>query len=468
MTAPSPRTTDNPAPRLSRSGAGRPAAPVRLVHLGVGGFFRAHQAWYTEHASDAADWGYAAFTGRSATVADVLGEQDGLYTLLVRGPGASEPEVVGALTAVHPGDDVDALRAYLASPDVAVVTTTVTEAGYRRDESGRLDLGSEAVRHDLAVLTGDVEGVATTTPGRLVDGLRARRDAGAGPLAVVPCDNVPENGAMVADVVRDLAGRVDPELAAWVDDHVSFVTTMVDRITPRTTDADLDEVRRLTGVDDRAVVVTEPFTEWVLSGDFPGGRPRWEDAGARFVDDIHPFETRKLWLLNGAHSLLAYAGSVRGHETVADAMADPEVRGWVDEWWTDAVRHLPLPADELDAYRQALVDRFENPRMRHLLAQIAADGSQKIPIRVLPALRAARADGELPSGATRVIAAWVAHLRGHGAPVNDVQSDTVVPLAAGDVNDAVAAVLGWLGVDDAEVAALVERQVTELESQATS
>ena len=264
----------------------------------------------------------------------MLGEQDGLYTLLVRGPEASTPEVVGALRAVHPGDDVDALRAYLASPDVAVVTTTVTEAGYRRDESGRLDLGSEAVRHDLAVLVGDAEGAPSTTPGRLVDGLRARRAAGAGPIAVVPCDNVPDNGAMVAQVVRDLAERVDPELAAWVDEHVSFVTTMVDRITPRTTDADLDEVRRLTGVDDRAVVVTEPFTEWVLSGDFPAGRPRWEDAGARFVDDIHPFETRKLWLLNGAHSLLAYAGSARGHETVADAMADPEVRGWVDEWWS--------------------------------------------------------------------------------------------------------------------------------------
>ncbi len=449
--------------RPRRSQVGRPAAPVRLVHLGVGGFFRAHQAWYTEHASDADAWGYAAFTGRSSDVADVLAEQDGLYTLLVRGAERSEPEVVSALSAVHPGDDVDALRRYLASPDVAVVTTTVTEAGYRRAESGRLDLDSDAVRHDLAVLSGEREGAPTTTPGRLVDGLRARRHADAGPLAIVPCDNVPDNGAMVAQVVRDLAERVDPSLVEWVDANVAFVTTMVDRITPRTTDADLEEVRRLTGLDDRSVVVTEPFTEWVLSGEFPAGRPAWEDAGARFVDDIRPFETRKLWLLNGAHSLLAYAGSARSHETVADAMADPEVRGWVDEWWADAVRHLPLPPEELDAYRQALVDRFENPRMRHLLAQIAADGSQKLPIRVVPALRAARADGDLPSGATRVIAAWVAHLRGHGAPVNDVQAETVVPLVAGGLSDGVANVLGYLGVDDAEVAALVERQVTEIE-----
>ena len=455
------------AQRISRDHQGRPVAPVRLVHLGVGSFFRAHQAWYTEHAPDVSDWGYAAFTGRSATVADVLGEQDGLYTLLVREPDASVPEVVSVLSAVHPGDDVDALRGYLASPDVAVVTTTVTEAGYRRNGSGGLDVDAEPVRQDIAVLTGEQPGEPSTTPGRLVDGLRARRAAGAGPLAIVPCDNVPDNGTMASRVVRDLAERVDPDLAAWVGDNVSFVTTMVDRITPRTTKADVEEVRRLTGVDDRSVVVTEPFSEWVLSGNFPAGRPRWEGAGARFVDDIHPFETRKLWMLNGAHSLLAYAGSALGYVTVADAMGDDEVRGWVEEWWSDAGRYLPLPADEVAAYRQALVGRFENPRMRHLLAQIASDGSQKVPIRVVPALTAARADGRLPAGACRVIASWVVHLRGHGAPVDDVQADEVKRLVDGSASKAVGRVLGWLELDDAEVAAQVEQQVSDLESRAS-
>jgi len=463
VTASAQRAETSTPERISRAQQGRPAAPVRLVHLGVGSFFRAHQAWYTDHASDAAEWGYAAFTGRSAAVADVLDEQDGVYTLLVRAPDGSVPEVLSVLSAVHPGDDVEALRGYLASPDVAVVTTTVTEAGYRRNESGGLDLDSEPVRQDVAVITGAQSGEPSTAPGRLVDGLRARRAADAGPVAIVPCDNVPDNGAMVARVVRDLADRVDPDLAAWVDDHVAFVTTMVDRITPRTTDDDTAEVRRLMGVDDRSVVVTEPFTEWVLSGEFPAGRPRWEDAGARFVEDIHPFETRKLWMLNGAHSLLAYAGSALGHQTVAEAMGDDEVRGWVDEWWSDAGRHLPLPAHEIAAYRQALVDRFQNPQMRHLLAQIASDGSQKVPIRILPALRAARDAGELPIGATRVVAAWVVHLRGRGAPVDDVQADTVVPLGAGSVGDAVVAVLRHLGVDDPDVAALVERQVTEID-----
>ena len=453
------------AQRVSRAREGRAAAPVRLVHLGVGSFFRAHQAWYTEHAPDAPEWGYAAFTGRSATVADVLGQQDGVYTLLVRDPDGSTPEVISSLSAVHAGDDVAALRGYLASPDVALVTTTVTEAGYQRNESGGLDLDAEAVRQDVAVLRGEQPGDPSTTPGRLVDGLRARRAAQAGPIAVVPCDNVPDNGAMAARVVRELAERVDPDLAAWVVDHVSFVTTMVDRITPRTTDDDAREVQRLTGLDDRSVVVTEPFSEWVLSGDFPAGRPRWQDAGARFVDDIHPFETRKLWMLNGAHSLLAYAGSALGYQTVAEAMGDAEVRGWVEEWWADAGPYLPLPADEIAAYRQALVGRFTNPRIRHLLAQIAADGSQKVPIRVVPALKAARADGRLPVGATRVVAAWVVHLRGHGAPVDDVSAAEVTGLVDGSAAEAVGRVLGWLGVDDAEVAAQVEQQVVDLESR---
>jgi fructuronate reductase len=249
---------------------------------------------------------------------------------------------------------------------------------------------------------------------------------------------------------------VDPTLTGWVDEHVGFVTTMVDRITPRTTDADVAE----TG--DPLTVVTEPFAEWVLSGDFPAGRPAWD---ARFVDDVRPFETRKLWLLNGAHSIMAYAGSILGHTTVADAFADPEVAGWVEEWWDSASRHLELPAVEIAAYRRALAERFANPQIRHLLAQIAADGSQKVPIRAVPVLRAERKAGALPEGVTRFVAAWIAHLRGHGVPVSDVAAAEVTALAGGTVRDAVASVLGWLDVDDIEVSALVERQVVELESR---
>ncbi|MFM6848755.1 MAG: mannitol dehydrogenase family protein, partial [Terrabacter sp.] len=214
-----------PGGPLSRRHAGRPAAPVRIVHLGVGNFFRAHAAWYTEHAPDAGEWGIAAFTGRSATVADALSAQDGLYTLLVRGERGALPEVVSSLSAVHPGDDLKALRRYLSDPALVVVTTTVTEAGYKRAADGGLDVADPAVSADIAALQSDpVAGTVTTTPGRLVAGLLARRAAGAGALAIVPNDNVPDNGEMVARVVGDLASHVDPDLPAWVADNVSFVT----------------------------------------------------------------------------------------------------------------------------------------------------------------------------------------------------------------------------------------------------
>ncbi|WP_404387471.1 mannitol dehydrogenase family protein [Humibacillus xanthopallidus] len=449
--------------RLGRTTDGRSAAPVRIVHLGVGNFFRAHAAWYTEHASDADEWGIAAFTGRSPAIAESLARQDGLYTLLVRGPGGARPEAISSLSAVHAADDLDALRDYLSRPEVAVVTSTVTEAGYCRDASGGLDLGAADVCSDVAALRADPQhGVVTTTPGRLVAGLLARRESGAGPLSLVPNDNVPDNGAMVAGVVGDLAALVDTSLPAWIDANVSFVTTMVDRITPRSTDEDRAEVARQTGIDDPDTVPTEPFSEWVLAGSFPAGRPAWDSAGATFVDDVRPFETRKLWLLNGSHSLMAYAGSILGHETVAEAIADPVVRSWVEQWWDAAAPHLDLPAADVVDYRRALLDRYGNPHIRHLLAQIAADGSQKVPIRALPVLLAELEEGRVAAGATRIVAAWVAHLRGHGAPVTDAAADEVTSLAQGEPSAAVRAVLEHLGVRSEQVASAVEAQLADL------
>jgi len=391
--------------------------PVRIVHLGLGGFFRAHQAWYTGAAPDAEAWGIAAFTGRSRALADELTRQNGRYTLVVRGSERDEMSVQRAVSQALPGADLAAWCERLARPQVAVLTLTVTEAGYRRDRDGGLDLDDPAVCADIAAVRAGSAPV--TVPGRLVAGLAARRAAGAGPIAVVSCDNLPGNGAATARVVTELAEATEPAVAGWIREQVSFVTTMVDRITPHTTAADVRAVAEQTGWPDAVPVVTEPFTEWVLSGDFPAGRPAWEAAGARFVGDVHPYETKKLLLLNGGHSLLAYAGSARGHETVAAATADPVCRGWLDQWWDEAARHVPLPAAELDAYRIALAQRFANPRIRHTLAQIAADGSQKIPIRVLPVLRAERAAGRLPAGSVRILAAWITHLRGGGAPVSD-------------------------------------------------
>jgi fructuronate reductase len=447
--------------RLDRERDGRPAAPIRIAHLGPGNFFRAHQAWYTEHAPDAAGWGIAAFAGRRGAVARELAAQDGLYTLLVRAADGDRPEVVSAISEVSA--ELDDWRRCFTRPELAIVTSTVTEAGYRRAADGGLDDADPEVAADLAALRDHgTNADVVTAPGKLVLGLAVRRAHGLPGVAVVPCDNIPDNGAMVARVVGELAAAVDPGLTEWITQHVTFVTTMVDRITPRTTDDDRAEVRTRSDVDDPVPVVTEPYVEWVLSGRFPQGRPRWEDVGARFVDDIVPWEHRKLWLLNGSHSLMAYAGTLRGHETVEQAVADPVVRGWVEQWWDDAARHLPLPPEEVAAYRAALLERYANPRIRHLLRQIAADGSQKVPIRILPTARAELADGQVSTGAARVLAAWVCHLRGQGAPVNDVAAEEFTALAAGELDDAVGRVLARLDADDERLRAEVTALAREL------
>jgi fructuronate reductase len=455
-----------PAPRLSRSSVpGRTRAPVRIAHLGLGSFSRAHQAWYTGRAPDAARWGIAGFTGRSPALAEALAPQDGLFTLVTRGSSGDQHEVVSSLSEVHPAGDHAAWLRCLRSPDLAVVTLTVTEAGYCRRADGHLDLERADVREDVQALRADPTAAVRTAPARLVAGMLARRTVGGGSLTILPCDNLPHNGAVTATVVRQLAELVDPSLPRWIDSYVSFATTMVDRITPSTVASDRDAVAAATGLADAAPVVTEPFSEWVISGAFPAGRPDWPAAGARVVDDVAPFEERKLWLLNGAHSLLAYGGTVRGHQSVADAVADPVCRAWLEQWWDEAQRHLPLPADSVSQYRAALLDRFTNPRIRHQLAQIAADGSQKVAVRILPVLRAERHAGRLPVGAGRALAAWVCHLRGAGAPVRDPAAAQLAGLADATVEQSVVAVLGFLDAELARDEALVAattRQAEEL------
>ncbi|HEX7354753.1 MAG TPA: mannitol dehydrogenase family protein [Mycobacteriales bacterium] len=449
--------------RLRRSAAGaRPAAPVRLLHLGLGSFCRAHQAWYTDVAPDAGDWGYAAFTGRGrGDLPERLAGQDGLYTLVTRAGDGDAVDLVSSLSTVHSGEDHGSWLGFFRSPDLAVVTVTVTEAGYRRRADGALDVDRDDVRADLAALSHDLAAPVRTAPARLVAGLAARRAAGAGPIALVPCDNVPSNGAMVDRVLRDAARRVDSGLTEWLDAHLSVVTTTVDRITPRPLARDIGAVRAATGFEDLCPVVTEPFREWVLSGAFPAGRPRWDAVGATFTDDVTPYENRKLWLLNGGHSLLAYAGSLRGHLTVDEAVGDETCRGWLDEWWDVASGHVPQPAGGLAAYRTALLERFANPRLRHRLEQIGTDGSQKLPIRILPVLRAERDAGRLPAAATRVLAAWVCCLLGLGAEVIDVRADDLRGLAAGPLPDAVRRAIHALDHELADDAPLVDAVVAQ-------
>ena len=440
--------------QLNRGNYGRPAAPIRMVHIGIGNFTRAHQAWYTEHASDSSDWGIAAFTGRRPDQFEALAPQSGLYTLITKGAEGDSYEVISSLSRVHPATDADDFLGYFASPELAVVTSTVTEAGYMRAPDGSLDVANPAVAADIEALKADPRARVTTTPAKVVGGLLARREAGSGAMTILPCDNLPDNGAAFSRVIYDCARAVDPSLVEWMDENVAFATCMVDRITPATTDAEREAVVSECGYEDNSPVPTEPFSEWVISGKFPAGRPKWEDAGAQIVEDVTPFEERKLWMLNGSHSLMAYAATIRGFETVGDAIMDPEVRGWVNEWWDVAAKHLKVDSDD---YRAKLLDRFENPNIRHLLAQIAADGSQKIPVRIVPALREEIAEGRLPDGPIRAIAAWTQHLRGNGAPVKDAQQDAVMALVGADLDETIANVLGYLGEDLAGNADLVAR-----------
>ena len=395
---------------LNASTAGvRSRAPVRIVHLGLGAFHRAHQAWYTHRADTENAWGIAAFTGRRADAAHLLAAQDGLYSVIERADRADSVELVGSIVAAHDGADLPRLRALGGDADVAVVTLTVTEAGYWLTAQGELDLAAPEIQHDLRELRRG-GGRLLTAPARLVDLLTARHRTGAGGVAVVSCDNLPGNGAVTGHVVRALAAEVDQSLAGWLDAHIGFVSTSVDRITPRTTAADIALASARLGLRDAATVVAEPFHNWVLSGRFPAGRPPWERAGALFVDDVEPYERRKLWLLNGAHSMLAYTGLARGHATVADAIRDAACRQEAEDLWDVAARHLTGDGLAVPEYRRALLTRFRNPRIAHHLTQIAMDGSTKLRARILPVVQAEQAAGRDAAPALRCVAAWAGHV----------------------------------------------------------
>ncbi|MEY9951506.1 mannitol dehydrogenase family protein [Leifsonia sp. EB34] len=457
--------------RLSRAaldgadGVVRPKPEVRIVHLGLGAFHRAHQAWYTAAVDPAGEWGIAAFTGRTPDAALELAPQDGLFTLVVRSPAEDEVSVVRSIAEASDGADLARLVARVRAPRTAVVTLTITEPGYRLTPDGRPRLDDGAVVADIerlrqAFASADdlartVDGPVTAL-GRLLLALEARRRAGSGPLAVVPCDNIPGNGRFVARGLDGLARQVSDETADWIAATVSFVSTSVDRITPRTTEDDIRGAARLTGWDDHAVVVTEPFTDWVLCGDFPAGRPAWEDAGARFVADIEPFEQRKLRLLNGAHSLLAYAGLSRGYRTVAQAVADPALRARVEAYWNESVRHLPAEGLDLRGYRDALIERFANARIEHNLEQIAAEAVAKLRVRIVGTLLAERAAGRSGSACVYALAAWVALVRSGRALVDAESAAISEARASADATSRLLALIDPRLAADPDIVAAVD------------
>lgn len=405
-------TDPNPAPpRLSRSPGRRPG--VGIVHLGLGAFFRAHGALYIAEAMRASggDWGIVGICLKSPSTRDKLAPQDFAYTALELAPDGAHARTVEVIEDVLVApENPAAVLARMAHPETRIVTLTVTEKGYCHEPStGRLNLDHPDILHDLG------EGPPLSAPGFLVRALQTRRAAGLRPFTVLTCDNLPENGRLVRGLILDMARVIDPALADWIATEGRFPSTMVDRIVPATKPEDLETATRLTGKLDAAPVMHEPFRQWVVEDDFVDDiRPDLDAAGATLVDDVTPYEHMKLRCLNGTHSALAYLGYLAGHETIAETVADPVFAHYVTRLWSEEILPVltPPPGGDLAAYAEALFDRYRNPGIRHRTWQIAMDGSQKLPQRILGTLRENLAAGRSTPGLNLAVAAWMRYVGG--------------------------------------------------------
>ncbi len=432
------------------------AADIGILHLGIGAFHRAHQAVFTEDAAVLAGepgWGICGVTQRSTAVADQLRPQDGLYAVLERAADGASLRVVGQVRdVVSATEETSRLRDRFADPAVRVVTLTVTEKGYRRRPAGGLDLRDPVVAADLA-------GAARSTVGQLVRGLQARARTSDAPVSVLCCDNLTDNGRVLRGLVDDFcaalpSGEGDP-LAAWIETNVSFPSSMVDRIVPATTAEDRAEARALLGLSDEALVVAEPFRQWVIEDEFRAGRPRWEQAGADLVDDVTPFEQLKLRTLNGTHSMLAYLGALRGYESIAESLADPELEHAARQLIAvDVIPTLTQPAGmDIAAYGDQVIERFANPALRHRTVQVAMDGSQKLPLRLLGTIRDRLAAGETPHWAALAVAGWMVFVAtgrdrsGRPLALDDPMADRLRAAVSGS-SSAAGIVDGLLGVEE--------------------
>jgi fructuronate reductase len=385
-------------PRAVPAPYDRGALRPGIVHLGVGAFQRAHMAPATEAAIVATGdlrWGIVGVSLRSAETRDALAPQEGLYTLALRDADAAGApreslQVLHCLTRLRVApEDPPAVFDAIAHPETRIVSLTVTEKGY-------LD----------------------TTPGSTLDvlarGLARRRDCGAGGLTLLSLDNLPSNGHVLRERLLALLRSRDAALGDWVEAHCTFPCSMVDRIVPRTTAADRERISARLGLADAWPVVGEPYFDWVVEDRFAAGRPEWQHGGARFVADAKPFETLKLRLVNGPHSALAYLGAMAGCATVDRAIADPDLRRCIETMMRDEIAPTlpPLPGLDLDAWRAGLLQRFANPALQHRTQQIAMDGSQKLPQRLLGTLRDRLDAGAGIERLALAVAAWIHYLRG--------------------------------------------------------
>jgi mannitol 2-dehydrogenase len=438
-----------------------------IVHIGVGGFHRAHQGVFLDRLAEqriSSDWGVVGVGLRSAKGREELLSQDCLYTVLQRGPDRDEARVIGALLDYLYGpEDRGAVLAALASPRTRIVSLTVTGDGYGVDRTGQLDLDDRGVAHDLAQPT-----QPTSVLGYLTESLRWRRDAGVAPFTVLSCDNIPHNGATARNAVVSFAEHRDPGLAAWIAENVAFPASVVDRITPETTAEHRRLLREEFGIRDRDPVVSEDFLQWVIEDEFCNGRPPLEEVGAQFVTDVAPYELNKKRLLNGTHCALGYLGYLCGYERIDEAVSDPSLARYAEALMDEEVGPL-LPqmlAVDSAGYKRTLLARFANPRVGDRLQRLCRRGSTKMPAYLLPSLAEAIERGLPHEKLTLAVAAWIRYLRGtdfdgNRIEVEDEMRATLQPLARSeDVRPLlqVRSVFGALGEDEG----FVERLETTL------
>jgi mannitol 2-dehydrogenase len=442
------RGLDALPPEVGRPAYDRSKVTAGIVHVGVGGFHRAHQAMYVDRLmeqGEALDWGICGVgvLPHDRRIIGTLAAQDGLYTLVVKHPdGHREPRVIGSIveTMFAPADP-QAVVDRLADTRTRIVSLTITEGGYLVNQvTGEFDASDPSIRADL-----EEGAVPRTVFGYVVAGLAARRAAGATPFTVMSCDNLPGNGDVARRMMTAFARLKDPSLAAWMDEHVQFPNGMVDRITPVTAPEDIDRLADEFGVQDGWPVVCEPFTQWVLEDHFTDGRPPFEHAGVQVVDDVVPYELMKLRLLNASHQALCYLGYLSGyryaHEVCHDPLFVDFLLGYME---CEGSPTLPaVPGVDLDAYRRQLIERFANPEVRDTLARLCAESSDRIPKWLVPVInRNLETGGEIDRSAL-VVASWARYAEGvdeQGRPIEIVDrvKDRIMAAAARQGDDPVA------------------------------
>jgi mannitol 2-dehydrogenase len=447
-----------PVPEYDRS-----VVHAGIVHFGVGAFHRSHQAMFIDRllqAGTGKDWGICGVgvLPSDSVMRDVMAAQDNLYTLVLKHPdGSLEPRIIGSIVDyLFAPDDPAAVIAKLADPATRIVSLTVTEGGYSvNDATGEFDASAASIQADL------VDGaVPATVFGLITEALRIRRAAGTAPFTVMSCDNIQGNGHVARVALTSFASLKDAELGEWIASNVSFPNSMVDRITPATTDQDRADVQANFDVTDEWPVVSESFEQWVLEDDFTLGRPPYETVGVQIVEDVEPYELMKLRLLNAAHQAMSYLGVLAGFTYVHDVCQDPDFSAFLLGYMTDEATPTlkPVPGIDLDAYRKQLLTRFSSAAVRDTLARQVVDGSDRIPKFLLPVIAAQLQSGGQISHSALVLAGWARFLEGltdTGAPI-EITDKRLTELQDAVVRDAVepgaflqlASVFGDLGQNE--------------------